>query len=581
MGDNRIIWKKELIMQIVAISLLALAAFLFFSSDIVNKEYRYPITKLDSGWTVITDKGKLDGDKLSEIKTGYMSIGDECVMLYTFGDDVDYYNMPAPTLYIKTLYSAVDVYFDEELIYSFGDEYYNAGRLVEKKINYITIPDKFRGSNLKIVLRVSDDDAFYALGPVYLGNRQDLLRMFFNERRTPLFVGIFLMLFSIMQMIFIPLIYSKTRRNLSLHISMIVTLMLGIYIMGFYNLFSVIFEIPNLNVVFEYFSLYMLPSLMTIYFTILTEGRIQTLYKAFVVFDILVFVGIFTLYALNIASLTKFLYFQHGLAMVQCIPFIVSVLREKEKKRSTYFDKIDEASDRSIAVGFLLYFAGGFADVFRFIVIRTLTGKEAAFNIPYTIFGSIIFAASLCTHYILQAVIRTGMENTKRTLMQKAYCDPLTGLANRIQYEQCLRELGTKKEKFAIVSIDIDNLKEVNDVLGHSAGDSLLKNFANILMIVFGRCELVVRMGGDEFVIVITGKMADDTQKLIEEMRKEIDKCSEIEADFKYRVSFGIASSEDIDYGRRVFDVYMLADKRMYDMKNKHKEERLISYEKK
>lgn len=133
MGENRIIWKKELIMQIVAISLLALAAFLFFSSDIVNKEYRYPITKLDSGWTVITDKGKLDGDKLSEIKTGYMSIGDECVMLYTFGDDVDYYNMPAPTLYIKTLYSAVDVYFDEELIYSFGDEYYNAGRLVEKK----------------------------------------------------------------------------------------------------------------------------------------------------------------------------------------------------------------------------------------------------------------------------------------------------------------------------------------------------------------------------------------------------------------------------------------------------------------
>ena len=128
--------------------------------------------------------------------------------------------------------------------------------------------------------------------------------------------------------------------------------------------------------------------------------------------------------------------------------------------------------------------------------------------------------------------------------------------------------------------MDIDNLKEVNDMLGHSTGDALLKSFAGILMLVFGDCEFVGRMGGDEFMAVITGEMVDDVPGLIEELQKKIDESNSSKQNFEYSISYGTASSDDIDYGRRVFDLYMLADKRMYEMKNRRREEELISYEK-
>ena len=104
-----------------------------------------------------------------------------------------------------------------------------------------------------------------------------------------------------------------------------------------------------------------------------------------------------------------------------------------------------------------------------------------------------------------------------------AYHDPVTGLPNRLLFSDRLAQaLGTirrRKNKLAVVFVDIDNFKSVNDRLGHDVGDALLKGVANSLVACLRSIDTVSRHGGDEFVILLpeiedTNGAATTVQKL-------------------------------------------------------------------
>lgn len=80
-----------------------------------------------------------------------------------------------------------------------------------------------------------------------------------------------------------------------------------------------------------------------------------------------------------------------------------------------------------------------------------------------------------------------------------AYSDSLTGLPNRAYLEKIATEMISKEEKFAIVNMDIDNFNQINDTMGHSAGDKFIQYIANILSEVIEEPNVVVRLSGDEF----------------------------------------------------------------------------------
>ena len=102
-------------------------------------------------------------------------------------------------------------------------------------------------------------------------------------------------------------------------------------------------------------------------------------------------------------------------------------------------------------------------------------------------------------------------------LQQRALSDPLTGLPNRVLFEQrlaqaCKRCDGTAArpgardiDKFAVLFIDLDGFKPVNDVMGHAAGDQVLKEAAVRLRISAGDNDTVARIGGDEFLLLTEG----------------------------------------------------------------------------
>jgi diguanylate cyclase (GGDEF)-like protein/putative nucleotidyltransferase with HDIG domain len=88
-----------------------------------------------------------------------------------------------------------------------------------------------------------------------------------------------------------------------------------------------------------------------------------------------------------------------------------------------------------------------------------------------------------------------------------ARTDPLTGLANRRAFEQELEERLTlvRGEPFAVIMLDVDGLKQVNDARGHAAGDAVLKRVASVLSAHLRQDDLVTRWGGDEFVLLLPG----------------------------------------------------------------------------
>ena len=92
-------------------------------------------------------------------------------------------------------------------------------------------------------------------------------------------------------------------------------------------------------------------------------------------------------------------------------------------------------------------------------------------------------------------------------LAATARTDPLTGLANRRAFEQALEQrLAVESpEPFAVLMLDVDGLKQVNDARGHAAGDAVLKRVASVLSSNLRQADVVTRWGGDEFVLLMPG----------------------------------------------------------------------------
>jgi diguanylate cyclase (GGDEF)-like protein len=101
--------------------------------------------------------------------------------------------------------------------------------------------------------------------------------------------------------------------------------------------------------------------------------------------------------------------------------------------------------------------------------------------------------------------VETRLREREFELEQMALHDPLTGLANRAGLDARLAETVGRRAGIALLLIDLDDFKLVNDVHGHAAGDIMLTEFAQILLTRVRADDLAARIGGDEFVVLITG----------------------------------------------------------------------------
>ena len=177
-------------------------------------------------------------------------------------------------------------------------------------------------------------------------------------------------------------------------------------------------------------------------------------------------------------------------------------------------------------------------------------------------------------------IIAMGTDITERKAMEKelfslAYYDRLTGLPNREMFENILQgfieDAQSNKQKFGLVYFDLDNFKKINDTLGHSYGDKLLKAIAAALQSVVKEEQCVCRLSGDEFAVIIPNIVNTiEFHKQITESMEAINKVWVIEGNELY-----ITSSVGIcvypDDGQDVQTLFKNADTAMYVSKERSK----------
>jgi len=167
----------------------------------------------------------------------------------------------------------------------------------------------------------------------------------------------------------------------------------------------------------------------------------------------------------------------------------------------------------------------------------------------------------------------THRKETERRIQHMALHDALTGLPNRTLLEDRLRQaiaLGQRVHKHvAVLLLDLDRFKNVNDCFGHTVGDRLLVLAAERLTACIRKCDTVARLGGDEFVIAV--QMAERLEGIEFVARKVLDALSEpfrVE-DRELQISASIGICQFPEDGKNAEDLLQFADVAMYEAKER------------
>jgi diguanylate cyclase (GGDEF)-like protein len=150
-------------------------------------------------------------------------------------------------------------------------------------------------------------------------------------------------------------------------------------------------------------------------------------------------------------------------------------------------------------------------------------------------------------------------------LNQSVNTDPLTGLYNRRGMNLFIEEFVRMRTEFAVLAVDIDFFKKVNDTYGHDKGDIVLQRLANVMQYHFRDNDICCRSGGEEFIILMATSDPEITFQTAERLRKAVE-LTEMGDMGTVTISIGIAywphSSEDVE------EVLRMADQKLYQAKH-------------
>lgn len=550
-----------LILIFVGVILLGVMALTALHTGKMQAHYE----ELDEGW-LVTKNGELcSGTTMSTLVFPLADRGDTFELETTLPKHV----VADPILVFFSVHSTLCVELDGEEIYRYGQELYEAGKLTGYGYQCISLPEAYEGRTLRIYLTVCEDAAFSSFDVPKIYDANWYVRDYLKENRIPLIINLFLIVFGIC-MLGVALVFIVSTRSLQWIKLLWVALFsidIGLWSLCSYNLMFLFFDDLRRKVLLEFGMIYLLPIPVFAYFyeDVMREGgRVRKgIYWGILSLQILFSLTAYALQMTGLCRFPKLLRIQHlimGMMVAELVWIFVSDIRRRKLKNAV------------LLTGVVVMVLSAVIDLLRFNVEKYISMASGRRYVGGFSIGVMIFIASMMIDFS-RNVTRALYDAAKGEALKKlAYTDALTGLANRRSCEDAFDELDAEAEKkaYAVGVFDLNNLKQVNDRLGHEEGDAFIKAFGEILSEVFSEDGLVGRTGGDEFLVILNDVSAERIDALIGRMEELIARENKKHQSWNLSTAYGISGHEE-EPKKSARQLYKLADERMYACKQEMK----------
>jgi len=163
------------------------------------------------------------------------------------------------------------------------------------------------------------------------------------------------------------------------------------------------------------------------------------------------------------------------------------------------------------------------------------------------------------------------LEKAKSMADKLARTDFLTNLNNRMAFSECAKVIDNNSRRFnhpyVIAMIDIDHFKKINDTWGHDVGDKAIKAVADVITKISRKVDIIGRIGGEEFAIIMPETTLNTSQKLLERIRENIENEHITISGNTVRLTISIGMDEfdgDVSFEK----IMSNADEALYEAKN-------------
>ena len=543
--------------------------YTFFPWSFPSK-YENDIIALTNGWSIIYDGETKDDIALSQADIKVADTGDTFILMHKLDD----YGIRSACLLIKSVHASLKVYLDDELIYDYASDLLNEHRIIPMGYVYVPLPDSYPGRMLSVYFTAGQDSAFSGFDTIYIGLRKDLLSMRSDAMRLQFYVGIFLCSLGVTFCALTPyLIFNKSDYK-RVFLGALISIVLGVYILASSDIFNYFSSRMIVNTILEYISLYLIPVVLCAYVAgIMPLRRIKIIFKIATAIDICIFIYFIIAHFARISFFSTHTLTIHILCGIEAPLALTSAIYLLYTSRGKKKNDPDVISFQILLLGLSIFIVCALTEIIIFNVLKfTSPQGEANLNLSLLSFGSLIFVIFLFIGYFEYQIYSIESLNRQQFLSGLAYYDPLTGLSNRARCQEEMLIAGSDHRNYMIISIDLDNLKTINDAYGHDAGDKYLKLFADMLSSSFRSTDITGRMGGDEFIVILYGQNLVDANSRMKDLQTKFSRAHFGQAGITYGFSYGIASDMEFP-GQDAEKIYTIADIRMYEMKRKRHQE--------
>ena len=560
--------KRKILTCVFAVMLVVLTCIAIAG---IRKQGVYDsVIKLNDGWTLIFhgDTTRIESTEKYVISERIIR-GDSLILKRKLSADLP----QNPVLRFKTYQTFVEVFRDGDWLYSNGKLSHKEKGLVGSGVHFVYLGAISHDSKtLDIKFYFSENDAWNVLPTFEVLPASYAYSDFYARHSLSLVVGLFLLLFGILALFLSAGMFFFGMKFFQIMMIGFLSVCLGIWTLSFTKLMQLFSINFTFNTCLEYISLYIAPLPLCL---LLLHMRYKKISKArwwglvvVATLDVLLFVVTTILNFTHILHYPQTLWVFHSY-MVLCILYLFASEISNKSRLDT--------PTKILTAGVSTFGTFAILELLRYNLITYFHLEHTILGITWLPLGTLMFIILLVMSYIVYMYRLMSAKAEQDILKEIAYRDSLTGLYNRTKCQQIFDILDKNTADFAIVSIDVNGLKHVNDHYGHNKGDMLIKAFATAFHEAFTGIGTAIRMGGDEFLAIVRTEHILEVDNSIAKMA-EHQKTHSKNLPISLEAAYGIACRHELSTNNNADSeekvpvsaekVYQLADKRMYAMKS-------------